>query len=142
MVFDADIDGDHETDLVLKKPAGVLVTVHVINAVALKVATTVQLQFQQVAYRKVFQPSELTNSGDIQLTFKMVPVHLGTHQLLTAIVDPDNAVLETDETNNSFDPIMLSIRQTRSLVIHYVKITRISRCLLPLSPCYRPLDET
>ncbi len=142
VVFDADIDGDHETDLVLKKPAGVLVTVHVINAVALKVATTVQLQFQQVAYRKVFQPSELTNSGDIQLTFKMVPVHLGTHQLLTAIVDPDNAVLETDETNNSFDPIMLSIRQTRSLVIHYVKITRISRCLLPLSPCYRPLDET
>src|SRR5207247_478397 len=61
-----------------------------------------------------------------------------------AVVDPNNAILETDKTNNSFPrppfaPVTVSVRQTRVPHIPYVQITD---CLLPFTPssCYGPLN--
>src|SRR5207253_1301980 len=36
-------------------------------------------------------------------------------------------------------PVEVSVRRTRPLVIHYVLLTQISRCLIP-GRCYGPID--
>ena len=122
VVFDADINGDGETDLVLGKPTVALVTVHVENAGALRTSVNVDLQFQGTTYTSAFQSSDLDSSGNVQLNFSVLPSQLGVHQPMIATVDPSNVIAESDEGNNTSQPIFVSIKQTNPLRVVYVPL--------------------
>src|SRR6266849_2830499 len=118
VVFDADINGDGETDLVLNKSTAVLVTVHVANAGALHTSANGDLQFEGVTYTRGFQPSDLDSSGNAQLTFTLIPTQAGLHQQMVATVDPANLVPETNENNNTLR-VPITVKSVKSFRLVY-----------------------
>jgi len=102
VVFDSDANGDGITDLVLGKATAFEVTAHVNNPGSLPAQVPVELTFEGASYRQNIQ---ITASGtfDTKLVFNPSPPIRPTSTGIThvlATIDPDNIVVESDETNN------------------------------------------
>jgi len=141
-----DINGDGEIDLVLRKPTAVFVDIHVENPTFLVDPTFVDLHFQGVTYTKGFQPTDVDPSGKLTLVFSVLPTQRGIGQSMSATVDPQNTIRESNEANNTYPlpplpPVLVSVRRVSPLRIDYVVLTKLSRCVTPiLSPCYGAID--
>jgi hypothetical protein len=138
VVSGSDFDNDREVDLVLQKPVAFQVDIHVDNAPMLTTPVDVQLSFEDRSVSKQFSLSDLDATGNMSLVFVDLPSRIGRTQQLSATVDPRNLIAETRRDNNRLITTV-SVWQTRSLKVHFVALTNISRCI-PTFNCYGPLD--
>lgn len=120
VVYYPDVDEDGQTDLVAGKSTAVMVRVDIVGSESMS-------GDEVVAVRLTYEGTEKTDSKtvseiktDNRFEFYFVPNEVGG-QTITACVDPENSIEESDETNNQL-VVDVTVKDTRGLHVSYFRV--------------------
>lgn len=121
VVENVDINNDGKIDLVQDKPAVVRVAVKIYNPIALSNddLITLRLFFQGVQYEKSLTKQQLLTQNSL-VDFFLSPSHSGDYTM-TVRIDPDRAINESDESNNSYTN-QISVKETKGLEVVFLPV--------------------
>ncbi len=87
----------------------------------------IDLSTQQIAGRLIRPDQDNTLYGDVLPDVRVVPKPIRNPASFTVIIDPDNAVPETDETNNKLTSFPYSVFTTRGYSFGLQRLTVVSK---------------
>jgi hypothetical protein len=139
VIWDCDINDDGKIDLVAGKSTAVIVTLEISGPIDEQQIVDVEMTFNGAKSTQSYTVGQLRQREN-RVEFYFTPITTGDYTI-TARVDPENKILESDETNNE-NSIEITVKDTKGLYITYFPVYA-SRflpfgCDPPLG--YGPLD--